>query len=223
MNRKIIVTDDNSKSLLIPEWNETYHSIHGAKNESQHVFIKHGLERVVAQHNSIKLLEIGFGTGLNALLTYNFIKNTPIYIAYDAVEKFPLSLNVINELEHPKNTGLDEHQATFEKMHTSAWNTEIKISSNFLLKKIAADITILKLAEEQYSLIYFDAFGPKIQPELWQLSQLQKMHNTLVNGGLLVTYCAQGQFKRDLIAAGFKIESFPGPKGKREMTCAIKS
>lgn len=223
MNRKIIVTGDNSKSLLIPEWNETYHSIHGAKNESQHVFIKHGLERISKSLKTIKILEVGFGTGLNALLTFEFVKNTPIYIAYTSIEKFPLDFELIQELDHPTNTGLSEHITAFKKMHQCDWNEEVQISSNFSLKKIEADLIDLQVEIDTYSLIYFDAFAPKIQPELWSKSILQKMFDALNTNGVLVTYCAQGQFKRDLTDVGFKIESVPGPKGKREITCAIKS
>ena len=223
MNRKIIVTGDNSKSLLIPEWNETYHSIHGAKNESLHVFIKNGLERMAQTCNSINLLEVGFGTGLNALLSLDFANGTPIYIAYDSIEKFPLDIDTIKALNHPENTGLIEHSLIFNKMHQSPWNEKLELSPNFSLNKISADLVNFKLKQNYYSLIYFDAFAPKIQPELWQKPILKKMFDALRKDGLLVTYCAQGQFKRDLIQVGFTIECVPGPKGKREMTCAFKS
>lgn len=221
MNRKIIVTDDNSKSLLIPEINETYHSINGAMNEAMHVFITNGLFKIT-DTNPIRIFEMGFGTGLNALLTLNHAKNTPIYIAYETVEKFPIELDLVSQLQHPTTTGLIELQNEFNLMHTSKWNETHQLSPNFTFKKYQIDIREIELPSNCFHLIYYDAFSPKIQPELWETAVLKKLHNSMVDGGRLTTYCAQGQFKRNLKEAGFEVHGLPGPTGKREMTLAIK-
>jgi len=221
MNRKIIVTDDNSKSLLIPEINETYHSINGAMNEALHVFITNGLIPM-ADKKHIRIFEMGFGTGLNALLSLNCIKNTPIYIAYETIEKFPVELELINQLQHPQTTGLTNLQSEFETMHSCQWNETIEISSAFRFKKNKSDIKDIELPLNNYDVIYYDAFSPKIQPELWTTSILTKLYASMVEGGRLTTYCAQGQFKRNLKEVGFSVHGLPGPKGKREMTLAIK-
>jgi len=221
MNLKIIVTNDNSKSLLIPELNESYHSTNGAANESLHIFIKNGLA-LVPVANPIRIFEMGFGTGLNALLSLNYAKNTPIYIAYETVEKYPLEIDLINQLNHPLTTNLASLSSEFEKMHLCEWNKKVVISAEFTFKKIQGDIQDLELPSDYFHLIYYDAFSPKIQPELWDTIILKKLYLSLTNGGRLVTYCAQGQFKRNLKEAGFNVENIPGPAGKREMTVAIK-
>jgi len=221
MNRKIIVTDDNSKSLLIPEINETYHSINGAMNEAMHVFITNGL-LPMSDLKLIRIFEMGFGTGLNALLSLNFTKNTPIYIAYETVEKFPVDLELINQLQHPYTTGLIDLQSEFDSMHNSKWNEVVEISSAFSFKKYRGDIYDIELPLNHFHVIYYDAFSPKIQPELWSTNLLVKLYASMVEGGRLTTYCAQGQFKRNLKEVGFSVHGLPGPAGKREMTLAIK-
>lgn len=221
MNRKIIVTDDNSKSLLIPEINETYHSINGAMNEAMHVFITNGL-LPMSDLKLIRIFEMGFGTGLNALLSLNFTKNTPIYIAYETIEKFPLEMELIKDLDHPIRTGLKDLKAEFEMMHTDNWNECLQILPEFTFKKNQADMQNFELPSNYFDVLYYDAFSPKIQPELWTTDILEKLFQSLVKGGRLTTYCAQGQFKRNLKEVGFTIRSVPGPKGKREMTVAIK-
>lgn len=221
MNCKIIVTADNSKSLLIPELNETYHSINGALNEAQHVFIKNGLEQIVSE-NPIRIFEMGFGTGLNALLTLNYIKNTPIYIAYKTIEKYPVDFETIKELNHPLTANLTELQTAFNEMHTSSWNQIIEITEQFTFEKIKGDLISTDIGNETYHLIYYDAFAPKVQPDLWDVVIFKKMYASLVPSGRLVTYCAQGQFKRNLREAGFIVTNVEGPVGKREMTIAIK-
>jgi tRNA U34 5-methylaminomethyl-2-thiouridine-forming methyltransferase MnmC len=220
MKREIIVTGDNSKSLLIPELNETYHSVHGAAVESNHVFIVNGLAQ--AGKESVRIFEMGFGTGLNALLSLNHAKNTPIYIVYHTVEKYPLGYELVKLLNHPGQTGLDHLAADFEKMHTCPWGVPAELSGSFTFQKTEGDLLDLDPLKAYYDLIYFDAFGPKVQPALWSADLLRKMYDALVPGGRLVTYCAQGQFRRNLREAGFRTERRPGPPGKREMTVAHK-
>lgn len=221
MNRTIIVTADNSKSLLIPEWNETYHSIHGAKNESNHVFIKTGLIPQLNK-NEIKILEMGFGTGLNALLTMAQINSQTTPIIYDTFEKYPIDLKTILEIDHPKQTSLESLRIHFETLHTCDWNESKLVNGNFLFTKFLGDILDFDLKHNYYTLIYYDAFAPKIQPELWDYPIMQKLYDSLIAGGTLVTYCAQGQFRRNLRQAGFNVIRAAGPTGKREITIAIK-
>jgi tRNA U34 5-methylaminomethyl-2-thiouridine-forming methyltransferase MnmC len=221
MNRKIIVTGDNSKSLLIPEMNETYHSIHGAKNESEHIFIQNGLIPQLA-NDEVRILEMGFGTGLNALLTIaqTLDKSTPII--YDTFEKYPIDLETIHEINHPGQTNLESFRQKFELLHTIPWNESKQISANFIFTKYACDFLEAKLKTDYYTIIYYDAFAPQFQPDLWDYPQMQKLYDSLVTGGTLVTYCAQGQFRRNLKQAGFTVAKVAGPKGKREITLATK-
>ena len=221
MKRQIIVTGDNSKTLLIPELNETYHSINGATREALHVFIENGLKRF-DKLEKIRVFEMGFGTGLNALLSLNHAKTTPIYIAYESIEKYPLALEEAMLLNHPVTTGLHHLSTEFKVMHSSPWNETVQICPGFTLEKIMGDIRLITLEPGTYDIIFYDAFGPKVQPGLWETGILQMLYHALAPGGCLVTYCAQGQFKRNLREAGFKVERLPGPPGKREMTVALK-
>ncbi len=221
MNRKIIVTGDNSKSLLIPEMNETYHSIHGAKNESEHIFIQTGLAPQLL-NSEVKILEMGFGTGLNALLTLACTndKNTPII--YDTFEKYPIDMETITEIDHPGRTNQEAFREKFELLHSIPWNESKQIAFNFIFTKYDCDFLKAELKMDYYTLIYYDAFAPQFQPDLWDYPQMQKLYDSLAPGGTLVTYCAQGQFRRNLKQAGFTVNKVAGPKGKREITLATK-
>jgi tRNA U34 5-methylaminomethyl-2-thiouridine-forming methyltransferase MnmC len=221
MNLKIIVTGDNSKSLLIPELDETYHSVHGAKNESEHIFIQTGLAPQMF-NQEIKILEMGFGTGLNALLTLLHVHSKDTPIIYDTFEKYPIDLKTISEIDHPKETNLEWLRAQFDLIHSSPWNEPRQITPNFLFTKVEGDFVNAILPKNYYTLIYYDAFAPKIQPELWDYPQMQKLYDSLITGGTLVTYCAQGQFRRNLRQAGFTVTKVAGPTGKREITLATK-
>ncbi len=221
MNRKIIVTGDNSKSLLIPEMNETYHSIHGAKNESEHIFIQTGLIPQLA-HAEVRILEMGFGTGLNALLTLAHTKDKNTPIIYDTFEKYPLDLQTITEIDHPGQTNLESFRQHFELLHTLPWNESKQITDNFYFSKFEGDFLNADLKKDNYTLIYYDAFAPQFQPDLWDYPQMKKLFDALKESGVLVTYCAQGQFRRNLMQAGFTVHKVPGPKGKREITLARK-
>ena len=218
MKHEVIITGDGSSSIFIPELNEHYHSSHGAIQEAEHVFIKHGIQQV--EKESVTIFELGFGTGLNALLTALFAKKHKIRVTYYSIEAFPVDNALLEQLNYSEL--LEDTNDTLKTIHAAAWETDVVISGYFTLRKIEAKIEIFQL-QQSVDLIYFDAFGPRAQAELWNIEILQKMHKALNDDGVLVTYCAQGQFKRDLKSLGFRVESLPGPPGKREMTRAIKS
>lgn len=223
MDRKIIVTEDNSKTLLIPALNETYHSTHGAYNESKHVFIEAGLKNK-AMLSEVAVFEMGFGTGLNALLSAEYAFLNQQKITFTTVEKFPLDQTLISQLNYADFLQEPSHAEFFNQLHEADWEQSVMLHPYFTLHKIAADVNEIQLDSfaNQFNLIFYDAFAPAVQPELWSEKTLQKMYNMLATDGILVTYCAQGQFKRNLKAVGFTLENLPGPTGKREMTRAIK-
>lgn len=220
MKSKIIVTDDNSKTLLIPELNETYHSTKGALTEAQHVFIKEGL--LFSNQKALNIFEMGFGTGLNAILTLKESFNTSANINYHSVESHPLEQSILEKVSYIKDLGINEMAAYYQQMHSAVSGEKQILTTNFHFLKWISKIEYLALNEGFYDIIFYDAFGPKVQPELWDTPILQKMHKSLKTGGFLVTYCAQGQFKRNLKSIGFDVKSLPGPPGKREMTRAFK-
>ena len=224
MDRKIIVTEDNSKTLLIPELNETYHSTHGALNEARHVFINAGLDFFFEKHlePEINIFEMGFGTGLNAMVTLEYLRNRNLKIDYDTLEKYPLTETEIDQMDYAQLLKDNVAEDLFSKIHQSNWEKSSSINAQFYLKKTQGDLKNHQLDKDRYHLIFFDAFGPRIQPNLWSTEVLEKMHQSLKDNGMLVTYCAQGQFKRNLKSVGFEIENIPGPPGKREMTRATK-
>lgn len=221
---KIIETEDGSSSLYVPSLNETYHSFHGALGESRHVFIKEGLAHWHKTHgmSSTKVLELGFGTGLNAILTAAYASEHSMHIEYDSLEAYPLPPDMVEKLNYPKLLGDDNLAAIFANLHASAWNEPVNINAYFTLHKrhIMAEAFIPEAA--YYDVLYFDAFAPNKQAELWTIEILEKFYAALSPGGRLVTYCAKGQFKRDLKALGFVVETLPGPPGKKEMVRATK-
>lgn len=214
---KIITTQDGSHSLLNEQLNETYHSVHGAIQESLHVFIKHGLVFVSQRKSSIHILEVGFGTGLNALLT---LQHSATSIQYTTLEAFPVEENIWMKLNYVES---EDSKKQFEQLHRARWNETENISSNFVLRKLHTTLQQVELELNQYDLIYFDAFAPNKQPEMWELPVLQKIANAMKSGGLFVTYCAKGQLKRDLKNAGLTVETLQGPPGKREMVRGVKN
>jgi tRNA U34 5-methylaminomethyl-2-thiouridine-forming methyltransferase MnmC len=211
---KIITTHDGSHSLLNEQLNETYHSVHGALQESKHVFIQHGLDFASKSKSTIHILEVGFGTGLNALLTLQQAKADNLTIHYTTLEAFPVEEAIWSQLNYVESA---EAKEQFEKLHRAKWNEAENISSNFVLKKLRATLQQVELELNHYDLIYFDAFAPNKQPEMWELPMLQKVVNSMKPDGLFVTYCAKGQLKRDLKNAGLTVETLQGPPGKREM------
>ena len=215
---KVKKTLDNSNTLFSEQFNEHYHSINGAINESIHVFINAGLKAF--HKNTIHIFEVGFGTGLNAYLSLLESINNQITIHYTAIELYPLSIDTISGLKYQEQLS-NNTDDLFKQMHQSNWNESIKISSSFYLKKIKADFNKFDL-DQRYDLIFFDAFSPDIQPDLWSLNNFQKLYNSLNKDGILTTYSSKGIVKQNLRDAGFIVKRLAGPKGKRHMIKAIK-
>lgn len=218
MKREIITTNDGSSSIYIPEMDETYHSVHGAVQEALHVFIKNGLGLLSSKE--INVFELGFGTGLNAILSEQYSSQNSILINYHSIEAFPVEVSLVKLLNY--NDIIKYNVEIFDSIHSAKWEVLNRISETFQLKKIEAKIQDFELDKNHYDIVFFDAFGPRAQSEMWSVEILQKMYDGLKPDGKLVTYCAQGQFKRDLKSIGFKVENLPGPPGKREMTVATK-
>lgn len=214
MIRKIVRTADGSHTLQIPEWQEQYHSMHGALQESEHVFINQGL--AICTGNPVRILEMGFGTGLNALLTCLDALKRGLAVEYTALEAFPLQdaewqkLNYPSLLDHPKA------QSVMEAIHTTPWGSFHSVNETFKFRKVEVDFRDFR-AQAAFDLIYFDAFGARVQPELWTDPMFVRMYEAAAPGGILVTYAAKGSVRRAMEAAGFKVERLPGPPGKREM------
>ncbi|MDG1477518.1 MAG: tRNA (5-methylaminomethyl-2-thiouridine)(34)-methyltransferase MnmD [Vicingaceae bacterium] len=218
--KELKITADGSHTLFIPELDETYHSTHGAIQEAKHVFINAGLK--CCNLETLSVLEIGFGTGLNAFLTFLESQKDRRKLSYTSLEAFPLELDLIKELNYTKQLSLDaQDEQLFNKIHEIEWGNYHEISSRFKLKKLSEKLENFNPIEK-YDLIYFDAFGPRVQPEMWTIPIFEKMYNCLNTNGVLVTYCAKGTVKRGLKEVGFNVESLPGPPGKREMTRAQK-
>ena len=218
---KIITTSDGSHSLLNEELNETYHSIHGAIQESAHVFIKSGLEYAEEKNftTPVSIFELGFGTGLNALLTLRYSLQHQKKIHYTSIEESPLPAEIWSQLNYASLINLTHE---FDTIHRATWGTFQPITHDFNLLKLHTTLQQFEIPYHGYELIYYDAFAPSKQPELWSFSILEKISQGLKPGGVMVTYCAKGQLKRDLAALGLVVETLAGPPGKKEMVRAVK-
>jgi len=218
-----MITGDGSSTIHIPEWNEQYHSKHGALQEAKHVFIKTGLLPYIENHHpsNVSILEIGFGTGLNALVTWEATLAKDFSIDYTGVEAYPVEIEEVEKLNFAAVVENSESSNFFEAIHASQWEETVEITEAFILtkqKKFFQDIE----DQELYDLIYFDAFGARVQPELWSVEIFKKMFNALKTNGVLVTYAAKGSVRRAMLEVGFGVERLPGPPGKREMLRATK-
>ena len=215
---QLIITSDGSHTIFVPELNEHYHSIHGAVQESSLVYIKNGLH--FCSTNPLNIFEVGFGTGLNTLLTAISDSDKSRLIYYTSIEKYPLPISLIKTLNHGAIAG-EAGKHIFDKIHNSKWGFFEKITEYFYLKKIKCDLVTDKI-EGKFDLIYFDAFGPDKQPDMWTRSVFEKISEITLSGGLFLTYSAKGEVKRLLKANGFKVAMLHGPPGKREMIRATK-
>ena len=217
---KIIVTADGSHSLYLPALNETYHSSYGALTESQHVFIEAGLAHYHKTHSPrvIRLLEVGFGTGLNALLAREFALKQQVPVYFTSLEPFPLQPATYEKLNYAETP---ESRAGFLELHRTPWDKPQRLDAHFSLHKVKTRLEDFQ-TNEQFEVIFYDAFSPGKQAELWQYEILEKVVGFLAAGAVLVTYCAKGQFKRDLAALGLDVETLPGPPGKKEMVRGIR-
>ena len=217
LRREIKVTGDGSKTLFIPDWDENYHSSHGAVQEAKHVFLKYGLGEIVDK-KEINVFEVGFGTGLNAILTYEYAVENQLKITYDSIEAFPITTQEVGSLDYVSLFDNQVTQGIYLQMHSCVWDEPIQVSENFTLTKIHNKLEQHILLQNQYDIIFFDAFGPRVQEGMWSKIHFENLYQSLKSGGIFVTYCAKGQVKRDLKSVGFEVETLPGPPGKREMT-----
>jgi len=215
----ITTTSDKSKTVYSEHFGEHYHSSFGARTESEHIFIDAGLRYKTKVKNNISIFEMGFGTGLNALMTYKYALENKLSISYFAVEAFPLSETEIKELEYPKL--LEINPEIFFLMHNSK-SIKNKLSNNFCLELIRDKIENTTLKENYFDLVFYDAFSPDAQPELWTEKIFEKVYFAMKEGGVLTTYSCKGLVKRNLKRCGFSIEKLPGPPGKREFLRAFK-
>lgn len=248
MNRELITTADGSHSLYVKELDEHYHSIHGAIQEAQHVFIKTGIQHLVSQnYSTISILEIGFGTGLNTLLSFLEAEKLNVKLDYTSLEAFPLDTEIVSRLNYVEliskiDSGISSvHTSTplsvteqsdisnhenkikniFQQLHSCEWEKKTELSKNFSLLKIKNTLQEIKFSSN-FDLIFFDAFGPRVQPEMWTEEVFSKIYASTNPKGCLVTYCAKGEVKRTLKKVGYIVETLPGPPRKREMVRAMK-
>jgi tRNA U34 5-methylaminomethyl-2-thiouridine-forming methyltransferase MnmC len=215
---KLVITSDGSHTIYVPELDEHYHSIHGAVQESEHIFIRSGFD--FCQANPLHIFEVGFGTGLNALLTAIKAEQGTREVIYTSIEKYPLEEYISGQLNHYNFAG-ERGRAISSLISSAPWGTMNSICRNFRLMKIAGDITKEEV-KGKFDLVYFDAFGPEKQPDMWTLWIFEKISMITEKNGILVTYSSKGDVKRNLRSAGFRVTRLPGPPGKREITRAIK-
>lgn len=212
-------TADGSNTLFVPELDEHYHSVKGALTESQHIFIQMGLNH--SQAESPHVLEIGFGTGLNAFLTLLEAEKQSRKVCFTSIERYPLKEDIVRKLGYPEIIA-PEKSEKFYALHTAPWNQFVEISPCFTLHKIEGDFTHFDF-QSHYDVVYFDAFAPEKQPEMWSQPLFDRLYRQMNPGGILTTYCAKGVVRRMLQAAGFTVERLPGPPGgKREILRANK-
>ncbi len=220
MSLKFVITEDGSHSLFVPELNEHYHSVFGAINESQHIFIDAGLKKAISNKREINILEIGYGTGLNALMTFIELERQHIKCDYTAIEAFPLDMEIYSQLNYSEILKISND--IFLKIHEVEWGVKQIISDFFKIQKLESKVQEMSLPENNFDLVFFDAFAPDVQPELWTTTVFENIHHSMKNEAILTTYSTKGIVKRALKAAGFSIEKLPGPKGKREILRATK-
>lgn len=221
---QIITTADGSSSLFNVKFKETYHSRHGAIQETEHVFIRKGLHYFLSRQPDLvhlHLLEMGFGTGLNALATLLALENSPVKVSYHTLEAFPVDEKIIKQLNYAQHYENPNATDYFKKIHGLPWERIAEVCPGFEIEKRKQHFETLT-DFNRYHLVYFDAFGAQVQPELWTENIFQKMHNALFTGGVLVTYASKGSVRRALTATGFLVEKLPGSPGKREMLRATK-
>lgn len=234
LKRELYVTDDGSNSIYLPEWNEYYHSKKGAVQEAMHVFLDMGMhvscelarsratqqfmqsDSEVRKRNpenpTVSILEYGLGTGLNAFLTAQHAPED-VHINYTAVEAYPVTVDEIKMVDYGNKLG---DNALYMRMHELAWESPQALTDRFTITKLEQKFQQID-AKEEHDVIYYDVFGPRVQPDLWSIEMIQAAYDALKKDGILVTYCAAGFVRRNMIAAGFTVERLPGPPGKREM------
>ena len=218
---RVEVTADGSHTLFVPELDEHYHSVNGAIQESTHVFIRNGL-LPLAEKKELRVLEVGFGTGLNALLTLLHAEETGQKIWYTSLELHPIESEIAAALNYPAQLGGEEASTFFAALHAAPWGEEVVITPCFTLLKRNVDFTVCDLTG-RYDLIYFDAFAPEKQPAMWEQSLFDRIATSTNEGGILATYCAKGEVRRRLQHSGFNVNRLPGPPGKRQMMQGVRN
>ncbi|MBN7814978.1 tRNA (5-methylaminomethyl-2-thiouridine)(34)-methyltransferase MnmD [Algoriphagus pacificus] len=221
---KIITTEDGSHSLYHEGLKETYHSFHGAFKESIHVFMLYGLDSWIINNPNkrpLRIFEVGFGTGLNAWLSLVWAEQNQVPVLYHSIEPFPLSEEIYSQLNYGDlDDGIFHYKPYFNRLHKIEWNQGTVVSEYFNMKKEKTTLEVVQLYPSD--VVFFDAFAPSKQPELWEKPLLEKVFESMNPGGIFTTYCAMGKLKRDLKDLGMKVETLPGPPGKKEMTRAWK-
>lgn len=218
------ITADGSHTILDPELKATYHSVHGAIQESRHVYIAAGLHHWMnnqPEAAGLNILETGFGTGLNALLTLEATEKAPLNIHYHAIEPFPLNEQEFGDLNYCAVLRRTDLELQFRQMHFAQGDEPVSVSPQFTLYRHCTMVQGFR-QPQLFGLVYYDAFAPGVQPELWTVEVFKNIFNQMLTGGILVTYCCKGDVRRALLAAGFRIEKIPGPAHKREMIRAVK-
>ncbi|KAB1065524.1 tRNA (5-methylaminomethyl-2-thiouridine)(34)-methyltransferase MnmD [Salibacter halophilus] len=219
---EIVETKDGSHSLKSEQFNQTYHSVHGALAESEHVFIEAGLKPAAGENDNLTIFEMGFGTGLNAFLTAVYGYEYDLNIRYETVEQYPVDLDQIKDLNYAELINNGKNSELFQSLHTAKWDTETGINENFTLVKRNCNLKDYRSEPGSVDVIYFDAFSPNAQPELWTVDVFRQMFEMIKKGGALVTYCCKGVVRRAMLKAGFTVDKLEGPPGKREMIRATK-
>lgn len=214
---EIIETADGSHTLFSRRFDEIYHSRYGAVAESQHIFLNAGLDFI--DQKEIKVFEVGFGTGLNALLSWSYAESKGTKISYDTMELYPVPMNLIYHVNYPDLLGEREK---FTRLHESEWDKVIELSPHFSFTKFHASVLDMQYLPSHVDVVFFDAFSPEKQPEMWTTDVFQKMYDILRPGGILVTYCSKSYVRKNMQQAGFEITKIPGPHGKRDMVRATK-
>ena len=220
MERKIVRTGDGSRTIQLTDWNEQYHSLHGAVQEAYHVFIEAGLRQFAGRELSI--LEVGFGTGLNALITLVEAPSSDLRLQYTALETAPVTEVEWRELDYGSALDTSGGALWYEELHRCPWEEPFTLRDGFTLTKRNTDLRQFVAPAPLYDLVYFDAFGARVQPDLWTEDIFRRMFSALKPGGILVTYSAKGSVRRAMETVGFCTERLPGPPGKREMLRASK-
>lgn len=227
MSHQLIPTEDGSVTLYVPELNEHYHSVHGAIQESTHIFIRAGIEYYLQTHpdsitpeKPLYILEAGFGTGLNAYLTLIHTQEQQTPVCYHALEKYPLAPQEVVALNYPQQIAFPDHQL-FDALHVCPWDEEQQLLPSFHFCKHLQDFRNIDFSS-QFDIVFFDAFNPDVQPHLWTTKVFRRFYQALRPEGILVTYCVKGIVKQALREVGFTLKRLPGPPGKREMLRATK-
>ncbi|ANI89077.1 hypothetical protein A9P82_07105 [Arachidicoccus ginsenosidimutans] len=223
MNRKLIITSDGSHTVEATELATHYHSIHGALQESMHVFIRAGLEYFLQKNRkrNVAVFEMGFGTGLNALMSLQVAIQKQITVHYTTVELFPLKKEEYSLLNYSKLLPQSFEEDYLQELHSCGWGKDEIIHPYFIVRKINTSILEM-LMNRNFDVVYYDAFDASVQPELWQVSLFEKIFKAMNGGGVFVTYSSKGYVRRALQDVGFGVEKIPGPPKKREMLRGIK-